>query len=149
MICFLSVDKMATFEDCKIEAIPEPSYRSHISNIEYLTLVESTSFLARAISIDPLEIAQKCFEQSMFSEDQMRSVQLDAKDSYTKASELVTLVTTKIQDFPEKFHVFMRILRELHYMQDVVIKVNEKYELKKMSAFERSHGTLAVFVFEV
>ncbi len=107
-------------------------------NIEHLTLVECTSLLARGLSLGPLEVAQKCFEQHLVSNSLIESVLLQTKEDYAKASELVKQITTRVQDFPEKFHVFMRILRQLHYLADVYNKVNEKYEENKEKSFERS-----------
>ncbi len=119
-------------------ALPTPPHHQQppLSNIEYLTLSESTSLLAGGVSQYPLKVAQKCFEKRLISEHQIRSVQQQGKDDYQKASELVTSVTTKVQDFPEKFHVFMRILHEFPSLGDVVREVNEKYEGKKKNAFD-------------
>lgn len=111
-------------------------------NIEHLTFVECTTILVNEIAQDPLQVAQKCLEENLVSQNLIWSIQTQGKDDRAKASELVTVLITKVEHFPEKFRVFMRILHELRYLKDVSTKVEAKYEEKQRNAMDQACGSL-------
>lgn len=101
-----------------------------MANTEYLTLVQCTDKLCNGIAQDPLAVCLKLFVNRLVSEAQVRNCQLESKDKYSNASELVSVVTGKVDSFPHHFEAILAILNGFPWLQDVVTYVRGQYEAK-------------------
>ena len=96
--------------------------------VEVFTLQQCVDTLATGISIDPVIHANKLLEKGLTSRRLVREMLNPSKDKYDKATELVMEVMNIVENSPEKFQVFMDILREFMYLEDVVKLVHSQYE---------------------
>lgn len=71
-----------------------------------MTTIKCTKLLATALSSSLLEVSQKCLEASLISTTQMKAFQVQEKDDYNKASELVTAVTEHVETCPIRYRDF-------------------------------------------
>ena len=97
-------------------------------NVESFTLLNFTHTLTIALAGDIVRVASKLVEVKLISLAQLRETHLQPKDSYLKASELVTHVIEQVRLQPGRFTVFLRVLEEVGLFQEVVRDVRMKYE---------------------
>ena len=121
---------MATNSSSIVLLLQQPQNQS----IEHQTLAECTHVLTTEIAAGPLEVAQKCYQEGLVTESLVRTMNSLARDDHSKASELVLMITSKVGVFPDKFHLFLRILHSCDFLQGVCRIVEAKYEEKRRSA---------------
>ena len=102
---------------------------------ESSTLLDLTHTLTTALAADVVQVASKLVEARLISLAQLRGTHLQTKDSYLKASELVTHVIEQVKLQPEKFAVFLRVLEDVNLFQDVVKDVRMKYKQKEAKVY--------------
>ena len=76
--------------------------------------------LIARISTDPLVVANKLVEAGLVPPKLVGTMLLPSRDSYEKAAELVLQVTNVVESSPEKFEVFMSILSNFLWLDDLV-----------------------------
>ena len=101
-------------------------------SIEYSTMLERTVDLISEISADVLSVANELVAERLIPPSMQSSALIQAKDPQTKATELVHQVTNKVKTFPEKFHVFLKVLKRIGWLEELAKKIHENFnELKK------------------
>ena len=100
-------------------------------SVEYATLVQCTEKLARGISQDPLSMANKLLEAGLVPPTLVSKMLLPSGENYSKATELVLQVIKVVAGFPQKFHVFMKILKDCYWLNDLAETVCGQYEVTK------------------
>ena len=100
-------------------------------SVKYASLVQCTEKLARGISQDPLVIANKLLEVGLVPPKLVRNMLLSSKTDYEKATELVMQLIKVIEGFSEKFDIFIKILKEFYWLNDVVEEVCKRYQINK------------------
>ena len=63
----------------------------------------------------------------------LSSAQLQTKEKELKASELVAQIISKVKNFPEKFQVFLDVLNEMPWLQDLAKLIRDEFEKIKFS----------------
>ena len=84
--------------------------------------------IATGISIDPVSLANKLLEKGLTSQRLVEEMVSTSKGKYDKATELVVGVINIVKNSPGKFQVFMDILNEFMYLEDLVKLVHSQYE---------------------
>ena len=85
------------------------------------------------ISTDPLVVANKLVEAGLVPPKLVGTMLLPHRDNYDKAAELVLQVTNMVESTPEKFEVFISILSNFLWLDDLVESVYKQYEANKQT----------------
>ena len=101
-------------------------------NIEYITLLRCTAELISEISADSLSISARLLAQGLIPQ---------ALHGSPKASELVQHVTSKVKTFPGNFEVFVGILNEFPWLQEIVELIHKTYNEVKLEQEVTIHST--------
>ena len=100
-------------------------------SVELATLVQCTEKLANGISQDPLYVANKLLEAGLVPPTLVSKMLLPSGENYCKATELVLQVMKVVEGSPQKFDVFMKILKDCYWLNDLVETVCGQYEIVK------------------
>ena len=101
---------------------------------EYRALVRATDKMTSELAADPLTVASKLMAKGLIPPAALGSAQLETKEKELKASELVKQITSKVNNFPEKFEIFLAVLNEMHWLQDLAKWISEECKKIKMEA---------------
>ena len=96
-------------------------------NAEYLALVNGTDKITSEISADPLTVAQKLMAKGLIPPVSLSSTLLQTKEKELKASELIKQVINKVGSFPENFEVFLTVLNEMPWLQQLAKWIHEEF----------------------
>ena len=96
-------------------------------------MVKCFDMLISGVSVDPLVVANKLVEAGLVPPKLVSTMLLPSRDSYDKATELVLQVTKVVKSSPEKFEVFMSILNNFMWLDDLVESVYKQYEANKQT----------------
>ncbi len=99
---------------------------------EYRALLRATDKMTSEIAADPLTVASKLMANDLIPPVALGSAQLQAKEKELKASELVKHICSKVDNFPENFDVFLGVLDEFTWLQQLAKWIRE--EFKKLKA---------------
>lgn len=100
--------------------------------VEYISLLSCEEELVSEISADPLAVSSRLVIEGLIPPSLQPSEPLSSKEKKKqKARELVQVVTNKVKTFPRKFNVFVSILGEFTWLQDLAQLVREKYHEPK------------------
>ena len=105
------------------------------SSAEYRALVANNDKMISEISADPLTVTSKLMAKGLIPPVSLSSAHLQAKEKELKASELVEQICKKVNTFPEKFELFVEVLNELMWLQDLanlLAKECNKLKVKKV-----------------
>ena len=97
-------------------------------SVEYSTMLKCTVDLISEISADVLAVANELVAERIIPPSMQSSAQIQAKEPQTRATELVHRVTSKVRTFPEKFHVFLDILKRFGWLEDLAKKIHESFD---------------------
>ena len=111
-------------------------------NLKHLSFLKCTRALTSAVAADPLSIAQGLLERGIVSEQQVRAAQLQTKDNYLKASELVIHLTEIVGNFPGKYEEVLDVLKGFPWLKDGVKKVENMH--KAESRRPQAHSKVCV-----
>ena len=103
-------------------------------SVEHSTMVEHAERIISGISVDPLVVANKLLEARLVPPKLISTMLLSSKDGYDKATELVMQVMKAVESTPEKFDVFLSILSNFLWLDDLVESVHTQYETNKQNA---------------
>ena len=107
--------------------------------VEYVSLLSCKEQLISEISADPLAVSSRLVIEGLIPPSLLPAEPLSSKEKEQKARELVQVVTNKVKNFPSKFNVFVSILGEFTWLQDLTQLVREKYhEPKDVQVFTAS-----------
>lgn len=96
-------------------------------SLEYQTLLACTSKLVSEISQGPSTVSAKLLDKGFIPPNLHKKMQMIALEDQVKASELVSCVTSKVQNYPEKYRVFLEILRGEAWLGELVTTLENKY----------------------
>ena len=104
-------------------------------SVELATLVQCTEKLAIGISQDPLVVATKLLEAGLVPPKLIATILLPNKCDFEKAIDLLICMQVMkiVEGFPQKFEVFMKILKDCCWLNDLVRK---QYEVAKKNQGE-------------
>ena len=104
-------------------------------------MVQCTVTLCTNIAQDPLRVSQKLFANGLVSEAQVSDCLSQSKDRYSKASELLLVITTKIKASPDKFELIFSILNEFPWLREVMRTVRQCYMKNIEELAAQNHGS--------
>ena len=99
---------------------------------EYRALLRATDKMTSEIAADPLTVATKLTAKELIPPITIGSAQMQAKEKELKASEIVTQVCRKVENFPENFEVFLGVLDELPWLKQLANWIRE--DMKKIES---------------
>ena len=96
------------------------------ANTNHAALVAINDKIIISLSADPLVVAQSLFSRGVIPPGVLEAMQqLESKTKRDKAAELMGEVLTKVQNFPANFEVFVEVLKEQLWLEDVVQLIQE------------------------
>lgn len=102
-------------------------------NAEYHTLRQFTHDLSTVISLELTEVATKLFAVQLISQELWEKTDDGNGDGkYKKAKNIMIQVINQVKLHPKKFSVFLNKLKECNLAEDVVERVEQKYEKNKL-----------------
>ena len=105
------------------------------SSVEYRALVNNTHKMITLIAGDPITVASKLMEKEL----------IPASASGAGAKELVEIVRNHVNVFPEKFGVFIGVLREIPWLRGLAMWLCD--ECEKLKVMEVKKVLLSHFFF--
>jgi hypothetical protein len=94
---------------------------------EYRVLVLMSDTIVNSLSADPVVVAQTLFARFMIPLNVLESQQIIAKTKTERARELVGEVVKIVKEHPQKFKVFMEVLKEELWLEDLVKQIQETH----------------------
>ena len=107
--------------------------------MEYLALLKCKVELTSEISADPLSVSSALVAKGLIPEAVHSSVQLQTKEKEVKASELVSLVTSKVKAYPARFDELLEVLNGFNWLKDVLKSVTDAYGELKLCAQDKKN----------
>ena len=92
---------------------------------EYLTIKKATAKLLRAVQNNIIALGAELFSEDLISDDNYTSLKNETRDTVAKAAELVGYVANKVEQNPENYHTFVKILTEDRATYKDVLKILE------------------------
>ena len=79
---------------------------------EYQTLVRATGKLKKAVQNNITPLCDELVSKELITPDNKKSLRNPSRDIGERASDLVELITDKVEQNPENYHVLIKILKE-------------------------------------
>ena len=79
---------------------------------EYQTLVTATGKLKKAVQNNITPLCDELVSKGLITPDNKKSLRNPNRDIGERASDLVELITDKVEQNPENYHVLVKILKE-------------------------------------
>ena len=98
-----------------------------MESVEYRTLVTCTPNLNTLISGDPLTIANDLVAVNMISPGIINEISSRQVDDRTKACKLVKCVCDHVGFNPEKYDLFISVLKRHMWLDDLVKTLNDTH----------------------
>jgi hypothetical protein len=96
-------------------------------NIKHAALVAVNDKIITSISADPQDVAQTLFAKGMIPQGVL--AQADNKTQKERASELMRVVLTKVEVFPDTFDVFVDVIQERPWLKESVKLIQNQLEV--------------------
>lgn len=98
---------------------------------QYRAIQANYDGLVKAIETTVEEVARKAFTYNLISNSQLKQAENTFEIGYSRASKLLSTILTRVEVKLALYDVFMRTLKEIPVLMDIVSKVEEdaeKYE---------------------
>ena len=96
---------------------------------EYRAMIQSTSDLTNAVKSDIGALSSELLSQGLIANDNQSAAINPMIDVGQRASQLVSLVRTRVQLNPSNFHKFLRILlKNASLYQEILEILDNKYK---------------------
>ena len=92
---------------------------------EYLTIKKATGKLIRAVQYNIIALGAELFSVDLISQDNYTSLKNETRDTVSRAAELVDYVTNRVEQSPENYHTFVKVLKEERATYKEVLKILE------------------------
>ena len=103
---------------------------------EFSTMIKSTSDLTNAIKLDILALTDELLDEGFLSPDNHSSANNQMIDVSHRASQLVSLLRTRVQLNPSNFHKFIHVLLKRASAHREILKIlDTKYRALGMIFF--------------
>ena len=115
--------------NCEIKKRPIPLAIMSTNTPEYRAMIQSTSDLTNAVKLDIGPLSEELLSQGLIAADNQAAAINQMIDVGQRASQLVSLVRTRIQLNPSNFHKFVRVLlKRASVHRDILEILDNKYK---------------------
>ena len=92
---------------------------------EYLTIQKATGRLIRAVQYNIIPLGAELFSVGLISRDNYTSLKNETRDVVARAAELVDYVINRVEQNPDNYHTFVKVLKEEGATYKDVLKILE------------------------